>query len=111
MTKQKEDDEKLFAFLCYLISIIGVLIVLATKKDRKDFSIYHAGQGVALFVAWLILWVITITLNFIPVIGWIVSVIVTTLMVILWIIGMINALNGKKVPLPIIGQYGEKIKL
>ena len=111
MPKQKVDDEKLFAFLCYLISIVGVIIVLVTKKDRKDFSIYHAGQGIALFVTWLVLWVFTIILRFIPVIGWLISSIVLIIVILFWIIGMINALNGKKVPLPIIGSYGERIKL
>lgn len=45
----KKEEEKIFAFLCYLISIIGVVIVLATKKDRSYFSIYHAKQGLVLF--------------------------------------------------------------
>jgi hypothetical protein len=29
----------------------------------------------------------------------------------LWIIGILNSLKMKKVPLPIIGEYGKNIKL
>lgn len=106
--KTKEDEDKIFAFLCYLISIIGVIIVLATKKERTDFSIYHAKQGLVLFITWIVLWIVTIILAFIPVLGLIISVIVWACLVILWIIGIMNSLTGKKVPLPVIGVFGEK---
>lgn len=108
-TKGKKDDsEKLFAFLCYLISIIGVVIVLATKKDRSDFSIYHAKQGLVLFIAEIIVSIVWFILAWIPIIGWIIGWILWILLLILWVLGIINSLTDKKVPLPVIGQFGDK---
>lgn len=108
--KGKGDDEKLFAFLCYLISIIGVVIVLATKKERGEYSLYHAGQGMALFIAEIIVWIIAAILGFIPILGAVVAWILWVLIAVLWIIGMVNALTDKKVKLPVVGQYGERFK-
>ncbi len=109
MAKQKkEDNEKLYAFLCYLISIIGVVIVLATKKERGKLSIYHAQQGMVLFIAWIITAIIWGALSWIPLIGWIIGYILWLGVLVLAIIGIINSLNGTMKPLPIIGHFGEK---
>ncbi len=104
----KKDEDKIFALLCYLISIIGVVIVLLTKKERGKFSLYHAKQGLVLFIAWIAIGVIASILAFIPFIGWLISTVLWILMLVLWVIGIINSLTDKKEPLPIIGKYAEK---
>ncbi len=106
----KKEEEKLFAFLCYLISIIGVIIVLATKKERSKFSIYHAKQGLVLFIAYIIVAILWSILGFIPIIGAIISAVLWLLMLALWIIGIVNSLNEKMVPLPVIGQFAKTFK-
>lgn len=108
--KGKADEERLFAFLCYLISIVGVIIVLATKSERKDYSIYHAKQGLVLFIACIIVWIVWLIIRWIPILGIVVGTILWILLAILWIAGMINALTDRKVPLPIIGHYGERFR-
>lgn len=108
--KGNADEDKIFAFLCYLISIIGVIIVLATKSERSQFSIYHAKQGLVLFITWIIAIVIGFILGFIPVIGGIINIILWVCMVLLWVLGMINSLTEKMNPLPVIGKFGETFK-
>lgn len=100
------DDSKTWAFLAYLLSIVGFLLVMFTRKNDK-YAMYHAKQSLVLFIAWVIVWVIM----WIPFIGWLIGWILTILLVVLWILGMINALNGKQVPLPVIGQFADKINL
>jgi len=101
----KEDDGKLFAFLAYLLGIIGFLIVLLAKKDNK-FAMYHAKQSLVLFIAWVI---VSVVGTIIPFIGWfIIMPIGSLVLIIFWILGMINALTGKEKPLPFIGQFGSK---
>ena len=110
MAKQNkgEDNEKLFAFLCYLISIIGVVIVLATKKERGKLSIYHAKQGMVLFIVEIIVSVLWTILAFIPYFGWVIGWILWLGTLVLAVMGIINSLNGTMKPLPLIGQYGDK---
>ena len=106
----KKDEEKILAFLCYLISIIGVIIVLVTKKERGQFSIYHAKQGLVLFITWMIVWILVTVFALIPVVGVVISTILWILLALLWIIGMINSLSGRKVPLPVIGEFAKSFK-
>lgn len=106
MTKEMEEG-KIFAFLAYLLSIIGFLIVLLAKKKNK-FAMYHAKQSLVLFIVYMIGWVVLV---FIPFLGWSLLPIWWVLMVVMTIIGIINALTGKTKPLPIIGKYAKKIKL
>lgn len=103
MAKEVSGESKLFAFLAYLLNIVGFIIVLLVKKDDK-FAMYHAKQSLVLFVAWVVICVVGLVIPFILPIGGL-------LLLILWVIGVINALTGKEKPLPLIGKYGEKLKL
>ena len=107
MAKKEMDEGKIFAFIAYLLSIIGFLIVILAKKDNK-FAMYHAKQSLVLFIVYIIGWVILV---FIPFLGWGLMPIWWIIMVIFTVIGIINALTGKQKPLPIIGKYATKIKL
>lgn len=107
-TTSKGDEDKLFAVLCYLISIIGVVLVLATKNDRGKLSIYHAKQGLVLFIAWIIASIVGTIFFWIPVIGQIIGGLLWIGILVLMVIGIINAINSKMTPLPLIGQYSNK---
>lgn len=107
MASKEVEEGKIFAFLAYLLSIIGFLIVLLAKKDNK-FAMYHAKQSLVLFIVYIIGWVI---LLFIPILGWMILPVWGIVMLVVSIIGMINALTGKEKELPIIGKYAEKIKI
>ena len=102
------DEEKLFAVLCYLLSIIGVLLVLVTKKDRGNLSIYHAKQGLVFFIAWVIASIIGTIFLWIPVIGQIIGSLLWIGILVLMVIAIVNSINNKMIPLPLIGQYGDK---
>ena len=100
------EDSKLWAFLAYLLSVIGFLLVMLTRKDDV-YARYHAKQSLLLFLASIVVLII----KMIPFIGWLVAWVLSILLLILWILGMINALNGKQVPLPVIGHLADKISL
>jgi uncharacterized membrane protein len=102
----KEDDGKIFAFLAYLLGIIGFLIVLLAKKDNK-FAMYHAKQSLVLFIVSIGVWILAM----IPFIGWfILGPIGWICIIVLAVIGMINALTGKEKELPFIGKYAAKFE-
>ena len=92
----KNTDSNLMAALSYVWIISIVMLVI--KKDDK-FVLWHAKQGVILFV---ISWV-----GVIPIIGWIIWFVV----VALEIIGFIKALSGEKYKIPIIGDLADKINI
>ncbi len=91
------EENKLWAVIGYFGLLC--LIPLLAKKDSA-FAQYHAKQG-------LVLTIVAFVLGFIPfvnLLAWIVTL-------ILFIIGIMNALNGKMAPLPVIGQYADKINI
>jgi uncharacterized membrane protein len=110
MAKKDDSDTKLFAFLGVFLTLIGFIIVLLTKKEDK-YAMYYAKQGLILFIAWVIAWVVMMIFAFVPVLGWIIDVLLWILLVVLWVIGIIYSLSGEQKPIPVIGALAEKIKL
>lgn len=99
-------ESKLFAFLAYLLGILGFVIVFLVRRKDK-FAMYHAKQSLVLFVAWIIVRLMFI----VPVAGWIAGIVCSVILFIAWVGGIINALSGKEKPVLLIGHYGQKIKL
>lgn len=91
----ESQENKLLAAISYLwiVSIIMLLI----KKDSKLVQ-FHAKQGLVLFIVSIVLW-------FIPVIGWILNLVV----VVAIVIGFIKALSGEYYKIPAVSIIAEKI--
>ena len=105
-TGQNEPDTGI-ALISY-ITLVGLIVAFVMNNDKKQpFASYHIRQAVGLNVTGLALSVI----NVIPVLGWIVSVIGLFVLLYMNIMGIVNALNKKETPLPILGtQYEEWFK-
>ena len=103
-----EDNEtkegKIYALMGYL-SIL-CLIPLTLKKDNK-FALYHAKQGLVLFIAELAL----IIIGILPFVGWLISMLGSFLCALISIYGLIEALMGIYVKLPFISYIASKIDL
>lgn len=105
-TCSSEDIEsgKSTAIIAY-ITIIGLIIALVMNNDKKNpFAAYHIRQVVGLAVTGIALGII----NVIPILGWMISILGSIVILILWIIGLMNAINGKVKPLPILGDKYEE---
>jgi uncharacterized membrane protein len=96
-------ENAIFAALSY-VSVLSV-VMLILKKDSK-FVQEHAKQGVVLFFAEIIVYIV----GLFPVIGWfIVAPIGNLLALIVAIIGFIKAIQGEFWEIPLIGQYRSKV--
>ncbi len=90
--------------LCYVLTwLTGLVFFLIEKKDA--FVRFHAMQSIVVFGT---ITVVTIVLDFIPVVGWIINILLGLLAFVLWIILMIKAYQGEKFKLPVIGDLAEK---
>ena len=107
---KKRDDKKLFAFLGVFLTVIGFILVLATRKDDK-YSMFYAKQGLVLFIAGVIVQIASLILLPIPIVGWIVISFSYVMIIALWIIGMMYSLSGEMKEIPLIGRYARNIKL
>jgi uncharacterized membrane protein len=91
------EKNKVFAILAYFIFFIPLL----AAKDSK-FAMYHANQGLILFLFAIIGWLVSIVTAFIF-IGFLIGFIVWIAAIVFLIIGIVNAAKGEMKPLPLIG--------
>lgn len=102
------DEGKLFAFLAYLLSIVGFIIVLVAKKDNK-FAMFHAKQSLVLFFGWVVAGIVAVLP--IPFVHALISGILYLLLLILWIMGIVYALTGQEKKLPVVGQIADQFNI
>lgn len=108
------EEGKPLAWLSYLGLLF--LIPLLVLKENK-FAQFHAKQGVAFFIGWVIgfiaLLIITFILGFIPIIGLILNTLLWILFwiffVIMAILGIVNSLQGKYWRMPIFANFTQKL--
>lgn len=95
------NDGKNIAIIAYL-TIIGLIIAFVLNNEkRNDYATFHIRQSLGIFLTFFIGGII----RYIPFIGWILSIVILILVVVLWIVGIINAANGNKKPVPLLGEY------
>lgn len=115
--KKLEADSKIFAALSY-ISLLFIIPWIIKKEDR--FVMYHVKQGVALFLAeaivWIILWFLETLL--ITIFSFGALTLITVLYKLAWlffaalsIIGIYYAIKGKKKPLPWLWIITKNLKI
>lgn len=91
---------KTTAIIAY-ITIIGLIIAFVMNNDKKNaFTSYHIRQSLGLALTAISLSII----GMIPILGWIISFLGFFFVLYLWIMGLINALNSKEKPVPVLGK-------
>jgi uncharacterized membrane protein len=112
-------NAKYFAFLAYLLSVVGALYILLARRNDK-FAVYHAKQSLGITIlalAVLIVWiVIAWIIAWIPYVGFIFAMALFSLVMaaylvlaIVYILGMKYALDEKMQPVPIVGGLAERV--
>jgi len=109
------EQNKIFGVISYL-GLLFLVPLIAAKQSK--FAMYHCNQGAVLFVVavccWIAMFVISMILHFIPILGLILSMLLHLGLFVglaaLMIIGIINAVNGKMKPLPLIGTLFTLVK-
>lgn len=89
-------------------SYLGPLVVIPFLTNKEDpFTKFHIKQGLVLFAAYLLLWVLS---GFMFVM-WQVMQLINLGLFILSLIGIVNTLQRKEKELPLVGQFGSKINI
>ena len=100
-------DKKTLAVISY-ITIIGWLIAYFQYKDkeRDPFVTYHMKQSLGIAIISIILGiVINVIVRIVPSLS--VVVYANIAILALWVLGIINAVNGRKKPVPVVGPLFE----
>ncbi len=99
----KNNNGTIMAVLAYL----GPLVLIPFLMEKKDeFVKFHTKQGIVLFGLEIVIMIIS-NLSIIGFLGgllWLIQVVLT-------IIGIVNAVQGQKKELPVIGSLASNIKI
>lgn len=105
-TKKSETKENLNTGMA-VVAYILFFIPLLTEDKNDPYVKFHTKQGLTLFVAWVIIMIF----SQVPILGWLLALPLNLAMLVLMVMGIINAVNGEKKELPLIGQYADRFKI
>jgi uncharacterized membrane protein len=86
------EDEKLWALIAWLLSIVGAVLVLLLKPGYR-YAKYWAYLSISFFIVLIVAMAVGWVLAFIPFIGWFFLVLIWLGLVITWIIGIVRVLQ------------------
>lgn len=103
-TQNSIAEGKSIATIAY-ITLIGLIIAFVQNGEKKNaFAAYHLRQSLGLMCTGVALFMV----GLIPFLGWILSILGTIALIVLWIMGLMNAINGKEQPIPVLGNLYNK---
>jgi uncharacterized membrane protein len=97
--------------LAYITFIPAIIFLILEPFNRNRVVRFHSWQSIFLTLGWIVVDVGLIILGRVPGIGWstfFISPLVGLAFFILWLIVLINAFNGKRFKVPIVGDLAEK---
>ena len=102
--EQEVRDGKFFAIISYVSFLCIITLIL--KKDNK-FALYHAKQGLVLFV----MEVVAFILSILPILGWLIGIFGYALFLLVSLWGIMQAALGIYSCLPLVTDISEKVIL
>lgn len=106
ITPEEIESGKTMAVVAYIIFFIPLLM---EDMRRNKFVMFHTEQAIVLVIV-NVIGIVLGTIGSLFCIGMI-FYLINLMAFVLAIIGIVNALNGKAEPLPIVGQYGANFNL
>jgi len=91
--------------LAYVTIIPAIVFLVLEPYSKNPFIRFHAFQNIALCVCWIIASVIMI----VPIIGWIIGALLFLVLFVAWVLCLVNAFQGKRFSLPILGPFVENL--
>ena len=110
-------EENVASALCYLLGWLTGVVFLVLEPYNKNRTVrFHAFQSiffnVGAFVLWIVVFILTSILHFIPVLGTIIALLLYMVMgfgfFAFWLFLMYKAYNKEKFMIPFIGPLAEK---
>ena len=97
--------------LAYVTVIPAIVFLIIEPFNKIPYVRFHSWQSIFMAIAWVVVEVGLTVLGRIPGLGlltFIIGPLVGLCFLILWIIVLINAFNGKRFKVPVIGDLAEK---
>lgn len=99
-------SENITGVITYVLGFITGIVFLVIEKENK-FVRFHAAQSTVVFGG---LFVISIILGFIPIIGWLIALLLPIVGLVLWLYLMFMAYNNNMYRLPVVADFADKLE-
>ncbi|MDK2835171.1 MAG: hypothetical protein PWP63_2258 [Methanolobus sp.] len=96
--------ENISGVVAYFLGFITGIVLLVIEKENK-FVRFHAAQSTVVFGA---LFIISIILGFIPIIGRLIALFLPIIGLVLWLYLMFMAYKGNLYRLPVLADFADK---
>ena len=87
-------DGKTKAIIAHIYWIGWVIALVLNSSEKDEITSFYIRQLLGLFL-------LSIVLLFIPIIGWVANIII----LVFWVISLIGAINGEQKEIPWVGKY------
>ncbi len=100
MTQDSSDNGKTVAIISYLTLIGWIIALVMNNNNKTDLGSFHIRQMLGVLIVAILLSVIGSFSG-----SSLVSNIFSLISFIIWLLGFIGAVQGKKNPIPVVGDY------
>jgi uncharacterized membrane protein len=91
--------------LAYITIVPAIVFLVLEPYNKNPFIRFHAFQNIALCVCLVVVSIFMV----IPIIGWILGPLLMLVLLVAWVLCLINAFQGKRFKLPILGPFVENL--
>ena len=97
--------------IAYLTIIPAIIFLVVAPYNTNPKVKFHAWQSIFLGCAWIAVWIILAIIGVIPglnLLDLILFPVVGIAFLIIWLIAMIQAFQGKRFSIPVVGSFAAK---
>ncbi|MGA3372723.1 MAG: hypothetical protein ABSC48_13285 [Terracidiphilus sp.] len=99
--------------IAYITPVPAIVFLVLEPYNKSSYVRFHSWQSIFLFIVWVVVSVVmtmlvAVTAFLMPFLMWRLAQLINLAFFIVWIICLVQAVNGKRFKLPVIGALAEK---
>jgi uncharacterized membrane protein len=99
------EEVKTRAIVAHLTLIGWIIAVVQNSSDKQEHASFYIRQMLGIMIVGIGVQIIGMFLFFIPFLGWLIWMCALLIVLGAWLYSLVQSINGKKEPLPFVGQY------
>src|SRR5580658_11231693 len=97
--------------LAYLTFIPAIIFLVVAPYNQNANVRFHAWQSIFLSIAWAAVWIVLVVIGVIPILNFldiVLTPVVAIGFLILWVMVLVQAFQGKRFKIPVLGDLALK---
>ena len=99
--------------IAYITPLPAIVFLILEPYNKSSYVRFHSWQSIFLFIVWVVVsfvmtMLVAVTAFFMPFLMWRLAQLINFGLFLVWIFCVVQAVNGKRFKLPVIGDIAEK---